>query len=437
MPAEGSQSHTRNAARVLHEAGIALTRIGTRADDSTALARPRRSRQLARGRSGSRGASGRQHPAVAGTVRIMTLDLSFLGASLSPARTRPRPVNVYDILREGWRETRVDMTLQFFLDPNERHGLGSLVIDALLRVLKEAPAIGPDGPTGTVLSVEDALGSDTWEIGTQVEFIDVYAANRELGIAIVLENKIGHVLNNPLRAYAEHARSDGYETVFVVVLAPDERSHRQLEQQRFVSAAITYAELSDEIKRAPELIEFLLRPGDLDQRRSLELLQQFIEARSGDVPMADLENEARRLEEWRSILDTHGAAIKAFEDARSSVGRLIRDRRKRLEPLIADRLAAEGLTTEWESHGGNREETWNAYYFPTPDWTVELKLSADPIHPAIYVYDYRGRTYKESTIAPLGPAWTATDEQLSDAFVEQVIRILKEVEAGIRVTQAT
>lgn len=276
------------------------------------------------------------------------------------------------------------------------------------------------------------MGSDAWEIGTQVEFIDVYAVNRELGIAIVLENKIGHVLNNPLRAYAEHARSDGFGTVFVVVLAPDVRSHQQLEQQRFVSAAITYAELSDEIKRAPELIEFLLRPSDLDQRRSLELLQQFIEARSGEVPMSDLENEGRRLDEWRAILDTHGSAIKAFEDARSSIGRLIRDRRKRLEPLIADRLAAKGLTTEWESHGGIREETWNAYYFAAPDWTVELKFSADPIHPAIYVYDYRGRTYKESTIAPLGLAWTTTDDLLADTFVTEVTRILGEAEAGIR-----
>lgn len=242
----------------------------------------------------------------------MTIDMSFLDASLSPARTRPRPVNVYDILREGWRETRVDMTMQFFLDPNERHGLGSLVIDALLRLLSETPSIGPDGRADpATFDMEEAAGSDAWEIETQVDYIDVYAVNRELGIAIVLENKIGHVLNNPLRAYAERARRDGFATVLVVVLAPDVRSHVELEQQSFVSAAITYAELSEEIKRAPELIEFLLSPKDLDQSRSLELLQPFIEARSGDVAMTDLENEAKRLDEWRTILETHGAAIKA------------------------------------------------------------------------------------------------------------------------------
>ena len=73
------------------------------------------------------------------------LDLSFLRVPPATTPASSRSVNVYDILREGWRETRVDMTLQFFLDPNERHGLGSLVIDALLQVLDGAPTIGAAG----------------------------------------------------------------------------------------------------------------------------------------------------------------------------------------------------------------------------------------------------------------------------------------------------
>ncbi|MGI9822185.1 PD-(D/E)XK nuclease family protein [Agromyces sp. Marseille-Q5079] len=362
----------------------------------------------------------------------MTLDMSFLRAASSLARTRPRPVNVYDILREGWRETRVDMTLQFFLDPNERHGLGTLVIDALLRLLDGVNAIGPAGKDGRVFVAEDALGSDAWEIGTQVEYIDVFAVNHELDIAIVLENKIGHVLDNPLQKYAEHASSLGLSTVIVAVLAPDERTHFDQAQQQFLSTAITYAGLSEAIKRAPQLLEFLLAPKDLDQRRSLDLLQQFMEARIGDVAMTELEDEAKRLDEWRDILEEHGAAIAAFQEARSTIGRLVRDRRKRLEPLIAERLAAEGLVTEWEAHGGLHEETWNAYYFPEADWTVELKFSADPARPMIFVYDRRGLTYKDASIAPLGLAWTATDEEITDSFLEQVVLIIAQAKAGIR-----
>ena len=355
----------------------------------------------------------------------MALDLSFLDVSLSPTRSLPRPVNVYDILREGWRETRVDMTLQFFLDPQERHGLKSLVVDALLRLLDGAPIIGPAGRTSRMLIAKDAEGSGAWEIGSQIDFIDVYAANRELGIALVLENKIGHVLNNPLKKYSEYARDDGMETVIVVVLAPEAREHPDPEQENFLSKALTYAELSDEIKRAPELVEFLMSPGDLDQRRSLDLLQQFIEARYGEPEMTDPMDEAQRLEEWRTLLDQHGAAISAFEDARSSIGVLIRERRKRIEPLIADRLEAADLETGWEAHGGIREETWNAYHFPAADWTVELKFSADPARPMIYVYDRRALTYKDSTTEPLGLTWTDTDEDIANAFVERVNRILR------------
>lgn len=340
---------------------------------------------------------------------------------------------MYDILREGWRETRVDMTLQFFLDPTERHGLGSLVIDALLRLLDGAPHIGPDGQSSTTLVAQDAEGSHAWEVGTQVDFIDVYATNPDLGIALVLENKIGHVLNNPLRKYAEYARNQGFDTVFVAVLAPEAREHPDPEQRNYLSRAITYAELSAEIKSAPELVEFLMRPGDRDQRRSLDLLQQFIEARHGETEMTDLEDEAQRLAEWRHILQEHKLAITKFEEARSSIGRLIRDRRKQIEPLIADRLEERGLETGWEAHGGIREETWNAYHFPTADWSVELKFSADPARPMIYVLDRRGLTYKDSTVEPLlGLTWTDSDEKIADAFIERVVQILDQVKAGTR-----
>lgn len=130
-------------------------------------------------------------------------------------------------------------------------------------------------------------------------------------------------------------------------------------------------------------------------------------------------------------------AIKALEEARSAIHRLIRDRRKRLEPTIADRLAARGLTAEWEAHGGIREQTWNAYRFPVADWTVELKFSADPDDPAMYVYDYRGRTYKDSSIVPLGLPWNAADEQVADAFVAQAALIVEEAKAGVRYGQNT
>lgn len=370
-----------------------------------------------------------------GSVWVVTLDLSFLSVPLqSTAVTAspPRPVNVYDILREGWRETRVDMTLQFFLDPNERHGLGSLVIDALLKLLDGASTIGSAGKTDKVFVAGDFLGSDAWEISEQTAFIDVYARNTDLGIAVVLENKIGHTLDNPLDRYATYALGEQeIAIVLVAVLAPERRTARD-EQENWLSRAITYSELIEQIKASPELIDHLLSPTDRDQRRSLDLLQQFIEARNGGTDVADLADEAARLDEWRNLLSQHGEAISQFLDARRRAGSLLRDRNKRLAPLIAAGLEDAGLEVGWEAHGGYNTEVWNAYHFPAADWAVELKLSNDPAKPSIFVYDYLGRTYKNWTVEPLGLEWTTSDEEISNAFVERVKQILEQVKSGTR-----
>lgn len=362
----------------------------------------------------------------------MTLDLSFLSFPLGSGDAPPPPVNVYDILGEGWRETRVDMTLQFLLDPNERHGLGSLVMDALLRVLDGSPTIGPAGKTDALFVAEDFTGSDAWEISTQAAFIDVYATNAELGIAVVLENKIGHTLDNPLDRYAAHALG-GQEiaTVLVAVLAPERRRPRGV-QENWLSRAVTYSELFAEVKASPDLVEALLGPGDRDQRRSLDLLQQFMEARDGAMDMTDLDAEAARIDEWRGLLDQHGGAIKEFLEARRQVGSVLRARNKRLAPIIAAGLEAAGLEVGWEGHGGYDTEVWNAYHFPGSDWSVELKLSINPAQPSIFVLDYPGRTYKNKTKEPLGLQWIASDQEVSDAFVERVSEVLEQARTGTR-----
>jgi hypothetical protein len=369
-------------------------------------------------------------------VAVVTVDLSFLAVPLGPMPAPSRAVNVYDILSDGWRETRVDMTLQFFLDPNERHGLGTLVMDALLRAVDGAPMIGREGKTDTLFAAEDYERSDAWEIGVQVGYIDVIATNRDRGIAVVLENKIGHKLANPLDRYAACALVDGEITsVLVVVLAPEYRVARE-EQASWLSRSITYAELADEIKRSAELIQYLLDPADRDQRRSLDLLQQFIEARSGDTDVIDLSREAVRLEEWRALVAEHQEAITRFDAAKKEVARLLRERNKRLGDLVADRISEAGFETTWEAHGGGPHgvgvDFWNAYCFARENWSVELKFSTAPDLPSIYVFDYAGRTYKPHRVEPLGLEWTTSDEEIADAFINRVKLILEEVRNGLR-----
>lgn len=356
----------------------------------------------------------------------MTLDISFLAVPLGLVTPLARPVNVYDILREGWRETRVDMTLLFFLDPNERHGLGSLVIDALLSLLDGAELIGADGRTGVSFDSGSHLGSDEWELGSQVEYIDVLAVNRTSGLALVLENKIGHVLNNPLDLYARRALAEeSIDSVLVVTLAPQHRVAAGA-QAGWHSRSITYAELGAQVRSSSDLVDHLLSPIDLNQRRSLDLLQQFMEARTEGWSMTDNAVEAARIDEWRTLLEDHGDAVSRFLTARSTVERTLRARSKRLEPLIDAQLKEAGLVVGWESHSGSKGVAWNAFHFPDIDWSYELKLSVRPENPSIFIYEYRGRTYRDESTHPVDLGWAASDAEIAAEFVNQVARRIAE-----------
>ena len=79
--------------------------------------------------------------------------------------------------------------------------------------------------------------------------------------------------------------------------------------------------------------------------------------------MTDLAGEAERIGEWRDLLDEHSAAIDPFESARMDFSRLLRDRNKRLEVILASKLDDAGLTFTWEAHGGAGAGYWNAYCF--------------------------------------------------------------------------
>ncbi|MFB8387477.1 PD-(D/E)XK nuclease family protein [Microbacterium sp. NPDC055910] len=360
----------------------------------------------------------------------MALDISFLTVPLGVTTPPARPVNVYDILREGWRETRVDMTLLFFLDPNERHGLGSLVIDALLALLDGADLVGARGRTGVPFDAGSHLGSDEWELGSQVDYIDVLAVNRTSGLAVVVENKIGHKLNNPLDAYARRALSEeGVDAALVATLAPEHRVAPE-SQASWHSRSITYAELRAQIRSSTDLVDHLLSPVDTDQRRSLDLLQQFMEARTEGWSMTDNTVEAARIDEWRALLEEHGEAVSQFLTARSNVERTLRARIRRLEPLIDTQLKNAGLVVGWESHSGSKGVAWNAYHLPDVDWSYELKLSVKPEYPSIFIYEYRGRTYQDETVHPFSLGWSASDAEIAAEFVTQVTHLVSERRAA-------
>jgi hypothetical protein len=261
--------------------------------------------------------------------------------------------------------------------------------------------------------------------------VGVLLTNSALGSAIVLENKITAELNNPLDVYSKVAMRKGdYPTVLTVVLAPEVRNVN-LDMARWLSRSITYDQLFHEVKQAPELVTHLIDPMSLNQKRSLELLQQFMEARRNNN-MLSHDEELPFIDQWRSIMENHLPQIQAFENARTRIGRIFSERRARLEEPIANALAAAGLHPDEEWHGGNARvnEFFNAYLFQPENWHVELKLSQYPPLPTIYVQDFGERNRNNVRSArkeSLGLSWDASDEEIAAAFVVRVLDILDEV----------
>ncbi|WP_167596473.1 PD-(D/E)XK nuclease family protein [Leeuwenhoekiella sp. ZYFB001] len=173
--------------------------------------------------------------------------------------TIPRK-NFFDILRVQRKETLNSNVLAYFFNPNEDHAYGDLFKNALLEVLKSKKGNINDVFYNSVISVvTEERTSFVKEEENRLKSIDIVLEGRDW--CILIENKIDHLLNNPLDIYLEHAQSKKKELLCLVLslelLDPKPGSE-------FIN--ITHQELINEVRKEipfdtsiPELDIFYLR----------------------------------------------------------------------------------------------------------------------------------------------------------------------------------
>jgi hypothetical protein len=379
------------------------------------------------------------------------MDLSFLDTNMPRLTKRLALVNVFDLLELGGSERAADLTLTYFFDPEERHGMGTAMVDALITLLDGAPLLSASGPTTDVFVADDYMRANGWSVDRQVSagdpgdgqselnwygIIDIYLTNAESDLAIVIENKIGATLNNPLESYVRHALDEGYATVLLVVLAPYQHALND-EASRWVSRALTYGALFDSLRAAAARTEGEAPASDINGQRSIALLEQFQEIRERSAEVQDYTTEAKFVDGFRSALAGHEEALSEFFATQKQVNKIYRQRSERLGPLINERLEQAALATGWEAHGhqsGHWTYAWNAYHLTDSDNSVELILSPDPKYPgSIIAKAYPGRSYKEYAGAnhvSIGVGWASPDEDIADAFVSFVLGVVAAHPAG-------
>jgi hypothetical protein len=168
--------------------------------------------------------------------------------------------NFFDILSIQRKEKINSKALAYFFDANEDHAYGELFKNALLRTIESknvdinqafySPLIRAGNEEFTRFAKKD---------NNRNKWIDIVLEGDRW--CIVIENKIGHLLNNPLDAYLEHAQSKKKHLLCVVLSL-----HPLKEKPNYGFINITHQDLINEVRKEipfdtsiPEIDLFYLR----------------------------------------------------------------------------------------------------------------------------------------------------------------------------------
>lgn len=357
----------------------------------------------------------------------------FLEAKFSSMRAPLRPVNIFELSGFPRWETVASRVLAYFLDSRDsRHGMGALGADALLRLLDGAWTISFDERPQVTFDSAALMGSLAWAVETEVTTddgnrIDILMTNDELDLAIAVENKLDAAVNNPFSSYALRAAA-AHSTVLTVVLAPTLRSLSG-SPYSWVSAALTYDEFFESFTTA------LTQAKDPD-RRSLELLSQFIENTSEKEQRVSANAEADMLEAFWGATAGKGSELGEFFKALTRVNAALRARAESLDALIRGELETRDLLKDswlvagydrtWGRSDGRVAIVYVAYELNSGN-CIELLLGQYPGKEwtgfAVKAYRSRNRAsamYSDFNHVPLKRCWRDPDADVAAEFVRRV-----------------
>ena len=121
---------------------------------------------------------------------------------------------VYSVLGIGKKENRTSALLAFFLQTPGPHGLGEVFVEAFFRCMAEA---APERDFRRLRFDEVTAVAEAYTM--ERNRIDLVVRGRDW--LLIIENKIGHELNNDLASYEEHAARFHEPNKFFAVLSPN------------------------------------------------------------------------------------------------------------------------------------------------------------------------------------------------------------------------
>ena len=241
--------------------------------------------------------------------------------------------------------------LSFYLDPEQPHGLGTLLLDALARV----GGIAPEGEgVGGNVSIEREV---TTGAGNRIDLMIESDAH-----AIVIENKIRAGINNPFADYSKYLdrrTPEGREKHrLLLTLAPTD------EGSRWGFANITYTELVAQIRA------MLGRYVSGADTRYLTLLLDFLNT------LENLHKETRMDERL----------FKLFSERSDEIGALLAEI-KTFRDELRQKVRALGSLVDVEEYGNVRQWFWREETRLLDVLVHDIRVASDlPVHVDTIIY---------------------------------------------------
>ena len=184
-------------------------------------------------------------------------DAILLNSKLPPLPKRP-PKNLFDILGVQHREIRNSNILAYFFNPDEDHHFGHLFFQSLqncviekLQTLSECEnSLFDIDQFGEIKSVRTE--EQTKNASIKTKSIDIVIEGKDWVVGI--ENKLHHVLNNPLKTYWNHLSSKKKTCYGILLTLQPEKSILIPIKKGNYFVNITHQELVDRIQDDLKLI---------------------------------------------------------------------------------------------------------------------------------------------------------------------------------------
>jgi hypothetical protein len=222
-----------------------------------------------------------------------------------PDLPQPLKKNIFDIMGVQNKETINSKVLAYFLDPNEDHGFGTLFFDSFLQVAMGKQDVKWDSiELGKFKVFREEITSQAEEDRQKGKRIDIIIKGENW--CIIIENKLYHDLQNPLKAYWQHAKKNN-SYVLGIVLSLHEKSVSECSDGDIRFTNITHLEWIAQIQTNLIL-------GDHNSDTDIFYLREYIKTikdhykRKMDEPI--LNNIIKKLTEQR-------AEIQIIEKAKS------------------------------------------------------------------------------------------------------------------------